>query len=152
MEERNFIKCEVCEQVSSGNKCINLDCRIGKKNAIINAEINGLKKLRGKKNADGRIRLHTDKILEAMAQTFKEKNTKYKDNYLAVGQILSILFPEGITLITEEDFIQHHFIDWMIGKLTRFAKTDCQDADSIHDMAVYAAMIEDYITQRKDKR
>lgn len=117
-----------------------------------------MKIVRGKKNADGRIkfhiadgriRLHTDKILEAMAQTFKEKNTKYKDNYTDVGQILKILFPEGIYLKTEEDFVQHHFVDWMIGKLTRFAKTDFKDTDSIHDMAVYAAMLEDYISQRK---
>jgi hypothetical protein len=95
----------------------------------------------------GNIKLRTDKILEAMAETFRERNAKYGDNYQKVGKVMAVLFPDGMTLKTEADFIRWHFFDWAIGKLTRFVSADMKHQDSIHDCAVYLAMIEDYISQ-----
>lgn len=83
------------------------------------------------------------KILEDMANTYRERNALYKSNYLKVGKILAILYPEGVHLKTAEDFTRWHFIDWMIGKLSRFSVNN--HPDSIHDLAVYAAMIEGWI-------
>jgi len=89
--------------------------------------------------------IKADKVLEQMAQTFREKNTLYGDNYLTVGKVMKDLFPDGITLETEYDHILFHWINWMVGKLSRFVNTGMIDRNSIHDLAVYAAMIEDFI-------
>lgn len=98
-----------------------------------------------------KIKLHTDKVLEAMAATFRQRNSEYGDNYLTLGAVMAALFPEGVTLKTEEDFIKYHFFDWAIGKFTRFTRTGMQHMDSLHDCAVYLAMMEDYLTQIKER-
>lgn len=95
------------------------------------------------------IKLQTDKRLEAMAATFRERNSKYGDNYITLGKVMVALFPDGITLKTEKDFILYHWMDWAMGKWTRFVKTKMTDTESVHDGAVYMAMIEDYLIQLK---
>ncbi len=80
-------------------------------------------------------------LLEDMIATFKERNTTYRDNYLIVGKMLAALYPDGITLKTPDDFIRYHFVDWLIGKLSRWANTGMAHDDSIKDAAVYAAML-----------
>src|ERR1700746_2880029 len=90
--------------------------------------------------------IKADLVLEEMARTFREKNKMYGDNYLAVGKVMQALFPNGITLKTEYDHILFHWISWSVGKLTRFVNSGMKDQNSIHDLAVYAAMIEDFIT------
>jgi hypothetical protein len=80
-------------------------------------------------------------MLEDMLITFKERNTTYNDNYLIVGQVMAALYPDGITLKTPEDFIRYHFVDWMVGKLSRWVRTGMTHDDSIKDAAVYATML-----------
>lgn len=87
------------------------------------------------------------KILDDMAATYRERNSLYKANYLKVGKILAILYPDGVHLKTPEDFTRWHFIDWMIGKLSRFSVN--HHPDSIHDLAVYAAMIEGWLKHER---
>lgn len=87
-----------------------------------------------------------------MAKTFEAKNKQYKDNWITVGKVFVALYPEGITLKSEQDFVLFHWMSWKIGKLSRFVNTGHKDLDSIHDDAVYTAMIETYIKQQqKDK-
>jgi len=92
-----------------------------------------------------------DQILEKMAQTYKERNQIYGDNFMTMGPVMSALFPQGITLKTQNDFIMFHLLDWLVGKLTRFVNTGMTHVDSIHDLAVYAAMIEMMLLRQIDK-
>ena len=98
-----------------------------------------------------KIQLEADKILEEMAETFRERNKLYGSNYNAVGEVLIALFPDGVTLKTKEDFIKWHFMDWKVGKLTRFARTKMTHIDSLHDDAVYTAMLEDFILRTTEE-
>lgn len=81
-------------------------------------------------------------ILENAARTFRERNENYKDNAVLVGQIMQLFFPEGVALRSQNDHHFYHLFELMIVKLTRFVKSDLRHADSIHDLAVYAAMCE----------
>jgi NADH dehydrogenase/NADH:ubiquinone oxidoreductase subunit G len=83
-----------------------------------------------------------DTVLAEMSKTFKERNAVYKDNYKKVGQVMSVLFPDGVQLNTAADFDKWHLFELMIVKLTRFVNADLNHKDSIHDIAVYSAMIE----------
>ena len=84
-------------------------------------------------------------ILADMAETFRERNKVYGDNYKRVGDVMVALFPEGVELKTQEDFNTWHLFELMIVKLTRFANSSLTHVDSIHDCAVYAAMVQSLI-------
>lgn len=81
-------------------------------------------------------------VLDHAAATYRERNAGYKDNAVMVGAVMKALFPHGVTLRNEEDHHAYHLFELLIVKLTRFVKSDLRHADSIHDLAVYAAMVE----------
>ncbi len=91
-------------------------------------------------------------ILVEMGETFRERNKVYGDNYKRVGEVMSVLFPDGVELKTVEDYNIWHLFELMIVKLTRFTNSNLTHEDSIHDAAVYAAMVESLINRKgKDK-
>lgn len=81
-------------------------------------------------------------ILQKMADTFRERNAVYGDNYKILGKVVKELFPNGVQLKTEHDFLVWHLFELVMLKLTRFTTSQFSHKDSIHDLAVYAAMIE----------
>lgn len=86
-------------------------------------------------------------ILADMANTYRERNAIYGDNYKMVGPIMEILFPDGVdhnTLGAD----QFHLFELVIVKLTRFAISGLTHQDSIHDSAVYCAMIEAIVLEQ----
>jgi hypothetical protein len=80
-------------------------------------------------------------ILHEMADTYRERNATYGDNYKRVGPIMEILFPNGISaeLLGSDQF---HLFELIIVKLSRYAISGLIHQDSIHDAAVYCAMCE----------
>lgn len=95
----------------------------------------------------GEARNSVPEILRAMADTFAERNKVYSDNYLRVAPIIKLLWPEGVPqeLVTSDRW---HLFELLVVKLTRFAVGDLTHIDSIHDAAVYAAMIESDLRRR----
>lgn len=81
-------------------------------------------------------------ILQGAADTFRARNAVYKDNADNVGKVMAALFPDGVQLKTANDHKMYHLFELIIVKLTRFANSGLKHNDSIHDMAVYAAMCE----------
>lgn len=81
-------------------------------------------------------------ILERAGATFRERNAVYKDNADNVGKVMAALFPDGVQIKTAADHKMYHLFELIIVKLTRFANSGLTHTDSIHDMAVYAAMCE----------
>lgn len=80
-------------------------------------------------------------VLGEMAATFRERSGTYKDNYKMVPKLCEILFPGGVP--PEVIFTpQWHLFELKLVKLSRFAISGLQHLDSIHDDAVYSAMIE----------
>lgn len=89
----------------------------------------------------GTIAQETEAIIKQMLETFLRNNKLYGENYTALGDIMVALFPNGIHLNTADDFIRFHFLDWSVGKLTRYVRTGMTHEDSSLDLAVYAAML-----------
>jgi hypothetical protein len=85
-----------------------------------------------------------DVILAEAAETFRERRKVYGKNYRQVGEAMSALFPGGIKLSSVEDQSRYHILLLVVVKLTRYAANwDCGGhQDSIHDAAVYCAMLE----------
>ena len=86
-------------------------------------------------------------ILAEMAKTFRERNAGYRNNYKTIGPMMAILFPEGAppALLHSDQF---HLFELILVKLSRFAISGLKHTDSIHDAAVYAAMIEAIIHEQ----
>jgi hypothetical protein len=90
-------------------------------------------------------------ILIEMGNTFRERNKVYGDNYKRVGAAMEAMFPNGVFLKTTDDFNRWHLFELIIVKLTRFANSGLTHTDSIHDAAVYAAMVESLTNENSAK-
>jgi hypothetical protein len=96
----------------------------------------------------------TAAILAQMAATFRERNAVYKENAKMAGEVLAALYPNGVTLKTAADHEWWHVWCLLFVKLTRFVVSEHTHVDSIHDLAVYAAIIETRVrnAQRKETK
>jgi hypothetical protein len=89
-------------------------------------------------------------VLQQMANTYRERNAVYGDNFRMVGPMMRILFPNGVPAsVVHSD--QFHLFELILVKLSRFAISNLQHKDSIHDAAVYAAMIEGIINEHDSR-
>jgi hypothetical protein len=89
-------------------------------------------------------------ILAEMAETYRERNKIYGDNYKRVGDVMTALFPAGVSLTAPQAFNVWHLFELMVVKMTRFANSGLTHQDSIHDLAVYAAMVESLIAPQEE--
>lgn len=82
-------------------------------------------------------------ILCEMAETYRERNKVYGDNWRKVGDFLAALFPNGVTLEKPEDHNRYHFLVMIAVKLTRYAQNWDRGGheDSLLDSAVYSAIL-----------
>lgn len=91
-------------------------------------------------------------VLAEMADTYRERNKVYGDNFRNVGPIMKALHPAGIGLESAEDHEMFHLWNLIVVKLSRFAVSKLTHMDSIHDAAVYCAMIESIMKEREKNR
>lgn len=91
------------------------------------------------------IRKRTLLIFDEMKQTYQERGKVYGPNFLMVGEVMRSFYPDGIKLKTAHDFVVWHLFELLIVKLTRFSNSQLSHVDSIHDVAIYAVMIEGLI-------
>lgn len=89
-------------------------------------------------------------ILDEMADTFRQRNAVYGDNYRMVAKLVKVLFPYGVPseLVTSDHW---HLFEMKLVKLSRFAISGLTHIDSIHDDAVYSAMIESILHEQASK-
>lgn len=97
--------------------------------------------------ATGQARDAADVLAEA-AETFRERRKVYGDNYLKYGKLCEALYPGGLTLRTADDFSRFELFTFVLVKLSRFSNSGLSHKDSVHDAAVYCAMLEVLTTSR----
>jgi|TARA_R100000808_G_C2155393_1_gene167753 hypothetical protein len=84
-----------------------------------------------------------EKKIEEALKTAKQRGEQYGHSYLVQGEIMKILFPNGIDLKTPEDFNRYGALNLIVTKLIRYCnKWDKPHQDSIHDLGVYAFILE----------
>lgn len=90
-------------------------------------------------------KLNASELLEAAAATWRQRNALYGDNYKRFGAVMVALFPNGLTLDTVDDFNRLGVFVQCVSKLSRYAENISRGGhqDSAHDLAVYAAMLEE---------
>lgn len=76
-------------------------------------------------------------------EIIEERNKIYGNSFEKVGQILAILFPDGIKINSEIDHIKFDLLKNLVGKITRFSNNFPAEfhKDSIIDIANYATIL-----------
>ena len=84
--------------------------------------------------------------LRDLGELYEERNKMYKNNYLNFGKQLVALFPDGLTLRTEEEFNRFALFMQLVHKLSRYAHSLLNGGhdDSLDDTSVYAQMLREY--------
>ena len=88
-------------------------------------------------------------ILQEMADTFRERNKIYGNNFRRVGPVMQALHPDGVTLASAADHELFHLWSLLIVKASRFAVSGLKHQDSLHDLCVYGAIIESILKERE---
>ena len=94
---------------------------------------------------DMKLKRNAGRLLQAAARTYLKRNAVYGNNYKEFGRVMQGLFPRGLTLTTEEEWNRFGVFVMVMVKVTRYAQNFKRGghADSAHDLAVYAAMLEE---------
>jgi hypothetical protein len=92
-------------------------------------------------------KLRVPEILEDGAATYRERNAIYGDNWETFRDIMGLIFPEGLDLRDPDKRMIYNWLEHLVGKITRFSASGFTHQDSIHDICVYAAMIEAYVQE-----
>lgn len=91
-------------------------------------------------------------VLGEMADTYRERNKTYGDNFRRVGHVMQALHPEGVQQSTALDHELFHLWSLLIVKASRFAVSGLTHEDSIKDLGVYAAMIDGILLERNNTK
>lgn len=76
------------------------------------------------------------------AELFEAKDKEYGDNYLRAGNVMRHMFPEGLDLVSPEDFNRFALINQMVNKIMRYSQNFKKGGhiDSLDDLSIYAMM------------
>ncbi len=106
----------------------------------------------GNRDTKGHATMTPIEILREAAKTFAQRNRVYRNNYKLIGPVMQALHPQGVTLHTADDHVVFQLWSMVLAKLSRFAVSGLTHLDSIHDLAVYAAMLESVLRERHRQR
>lgn len=78
-------------------------------------------------------KVSTADLLQQSADLFRTKNKEHGDAYYKVGQMLHVLYPDGLTLNSLEDFTIIGTLVQILFKLARTSNTCFGDKDLVYD-------------------
>jgi hypothetical protein len=96
-----------------------------------------------------RVAAAVTKMMEKWTDTYRRKNENYGNSWLLTGQILALVFPEGVTLDTPRKFIVIGMVTRMLDKILRYARLELtaeqdkvgeKSSESALDLGVYGFM------------
>ena len=84
-------------------------------------------------------------MLRDAAGIYEQRNKIYGDNYKRFGKVMALLFPDGVTLKTEDDFNRFGIFVQLVSKETRYAENFLRGGhdDSLDDTSVYSMMLKE---------
>jgi hypothetical protein len=93
--------------------------------------------------------MNASDILERNKETFTEKGKEYGHSYKDFGKTIMSLFPNGIMLNDEDDVNKFSVFFMMVHKISRIANTGLKSTDSMKDLSVYSAILEELCSEEK---
>ena len=91
-------------------------------------------------------------ILSQAADTYRERNQLYGNNYKRFGEVMKQLLPDGLHIDDADDYNRLGILIQIVAKLTRYGQNfKTGHLDSIHDIIVYAAMLEELDREKLER-
>jgi hypothetical protein len=90
-------------------------------------------------------KFNVPEILERGARTYRQRNAIYGDSWETFRNVMALLFPNGLDLTDPDNILIYNLLSHLVGKVVRFTNSKFKNTDSVHDISVYAAMIEAYV-------
>ena len=93
-------------------------------------------------------------MLREAAAVYEERQKVYGYNYLQFGHVMLALFPNGIEIVTPDQWNRFGVFIQMITKITRYASQITADGhdDSLLDLSVYANMLRELHEMEKARK
>ena len=90
--------------------------------------------------------------LANLGEIYRERNETYGDSYHKFGEVLEVLFPNGLTLNNASDFNRFICFFSAMGKLVRYSNSFDTGGhiDSLDDASVYCQMLQQLDWERKN--
>lgn len=82
------------------------------------------------------------RVLDDAAELAESKFAQYGNVYDQVGEMMTIMYPNGMQISNSKQATLYSVITWILCKLCRYAtsKSPAAQEDSLKDLVVYAAM------------
>jgi hypothetical protein len=92
--------------------------------------------------------------LAELGKLYEERNAAYGNPFLDFGQALHVMFGGRLVLETPEEFGRFSLFMAHIGKISRYCASIKKGghADSMDDLAVYAAILREYDDEWAERR
>lgn len=86
-----------------------------------------------------------DKLKKAIKTTEERGKVYGHDGSEVTGRAIAMLFPDGLTLKTPNDFARFAIFNMIMAKVGRYAKNFSKGGhqDSVHDIGVYSFILEE---------
>ena len=86
-----------------------------------------------------------DELMTDAVETYRARSKVYGGSYVTHGDLMAVLFPNGIELKSPMDFSRFNALNSMVVKLCRYTKdfATAPHQDSIHDLGVYSFIMEE---------
>ena len=82
-------------------------------------------------------------LIRQAEKTYKERRAAYGPSEQLFGSVMAALFPGGVQLKEQRDWVRFGLLTQVVGKLCRYARDPLRGhVDSAHDLGVYAFMLE----------
>ena len=89
-------------------------------------------------------------LLREKIETFEEKGKEYGHSYTDYGAVAKALFKNTKHPTTEKEWNEFGIFNMMIHKMMRLANGSFTSLDSVRDIQVYAAMLEEVMIDREE--
>jgi hypothetical protein len=90
---------------------------------------------------------HTDKGPNSEApasnqRQLEDKNKAAIEGCIRTGELMKVLFPDGVKLKSEEEFAAFRLFDRLVGEIAHFAKTGMKGPAPLRGITMHATLLE----------
>ena len=78
-----------------------------------------------------------------------EKSRAAIESCTRTGQVMKVLFPQGLQLRNEDEFAVFRLFDRLVGDIVQFASTGMRRPASLRDLSLQAMLLENVVASRE---
>ncbi len=79
-----------------------------------------------------------------------DKDRAAVDRCLRAGDVMSLLFPDGVQLTNGKDFAAYRLFDALVGSAGHFAQTGMVEGNALTAISRYATLLEQMVRPQQD--